>query len=85
MHHLTTVLETIPKPLIAKAQTALGKQKKKNKKIRRRTTFNMADGIHPPSNVACGFGIMTLNSPGGNTRDEVCCANTGAQVELYFA
>ena len=27
----------------------------------------MADEILTPCNVACGSGIMTLNSPGGNT------------------
>jgi len=27
----------------------------------------MADGIITPCNVACGSGIMTVNSPGGST------------------
>jgi len=27
----------------------------------------MADGIITPCNVACGFGIMTVNSPSGST------------------
>jgi len=27
----------------------------------------MADGILSPCNVACGYGIMTLNSPSGST------------------
>jgi len=29
--------------------------------------FNMADGIITPCNVACGSGIMTVNSPSGST------------------
>ena len=55
----------------------------KTKKIWRKTIFNMADEfLHPargsgswqwihqlaaPCNVACGSGIMTVNSPGGST------------------
>ena len=55
----------------------------KNKKIWRKTIFNMADGIITlcnvarswhwfrqviaPCNVACGSGIMTVNSPSGST------------------
>ena len=35
--------------------------------IWRKTIFNMADGILTPCNVACGSGIMTVNSPGGST------------------
>ena len=66
-------------PLV-KAQTALRKQKNK---IWQKTIFNMADGILTPSNVAqswhwfrqvtapchlaCGFWIMTVNSPSGST------------------
>jgi len=62
----------------SKAQTALRKQKNK---IWRRTIFNMADGIPTPCNVArswhwfrqvtapcnvaCGSGIMTVNSTSG--------------------
>jgi len=46
------------KPQLTKAQTALRKQKNK---IRRKTIFNMADGILSSCNVACGSGIMTLN------------------------
>jgi len=29
--------------------------------------FNMADGILAPCNVACGSGIVTVNSPSGST------------------
>jgi len=29
--------------------------------------FNMPDGIITPCNVACGSGIMTVNSPSGST------------------
>jgi len=29
--------------------------------------FNMADGILTPCNVACGSGIVTVNSPSGST------------------
>jgi len=49
MHHLTTVLETIPKPLIAKAQTALGKQKKKKTKKygEERLSIWRMEFIHP--------------------------------------
>jgi len=36
-------------------------------KIWRRTIFNMADGILTPCNVACGSGIVTMNSPSGST------------------
>jgi len=44
------------------------KQKKtKKNKIWRKTIFNMADGIITPCNVACGSGIMTVNSPSGST------------------
>jgi len=32
-----------------------------------KTIFNMADGILTPCNVACGSGIMTVNSPSGST------------------
>jgi len=32
-----------------------------------KTIFNMADGILTPCNVACGSGIVTVNSPGGST------------------
>jgi len=61
----TSVSETIRKPPLVKAQTALRKQKNK---IWRKTIFNMADGILTPCNVARrGTGIMTLNSPGGST------------------
>ena len=57
--------------------------KNKKNKIWRRTIFNMADGIltpcnvapswllfcqvTAPCNVACGFGIVTVNSPSGST------------------
>jgi len=33
----------------------------------RKTIFNMADGILTPCNVACGSGIVTVNSPSGST------------------
>jgi len=29
--------------------------------------FNMADGILTPCDVACGSGIVTVNSPSGST------------------
>ena len=32
-----------------------------------KTIFNMADGILTPCNVACGSGIVTVNSPSGST------------------
>ena len=32
-----------------------------------KTIINMADGIITPCNVACGCGIMTVNSPSGST------------------
>jgi len=42
--------------------------RKKNKnKIWRKTIFHMADGILTHCNVACGCGIMTVNSPSGST------------------
>ena len=57
--------------------------KKQNNKIWRKTIFNMADGIitpcnvarswhwfrqaTAPCNVACGSGIITVNSPSGST------------------
>jgi len=31
-----------------------------------KTIFNMADGIITPCNVACGSGILTVNSPSGS-------------------
>jgi len=47
--------ETIRKPPLVKAQTAL-----KDKKLNwRKTIFNMAHKIITPCNVACGSGIMT--------------------------
>jgi len=57
---ITSASGTIRKPPLVKAQTALRKQW-------RITTFNMADGILTPCNVACGSGIMTVNSPSGST------------------
>jgi len=36
------------------------------KKYCKKTIFNMADGIITPCNVACGSGIMTVNSPSGS-------------------
>ena len=51
----TSLSETIRKPPLVKAQTAL-KDKKLN---RRKTIFNMAHKIITPCNVACGSGIMT--------------------------
>jgi len=53
MHHLTTVLETIPKPLIAKAQTALGKQKKKKQKNTAKNDFQY--GGWNSSTQQCGM------------------------------
>ena len=41
--------------------------KNKKNKIWRKTIFNMADGILTPCNVACGSGIVTVNSPSGST------------------
>ena len=32
-----------------------------------KTIFNVADGIITPCNVACGSGLMTVNSPSGST------------------
>ena len=49
----TSVSETIRKPPLVKAQTAL---KQKNT-IWRKTIFNMADEILTPCNVAGGFGM----------------------------
>jgi len=40
--------------------------KNQNTKIWRKTIFNMADGILTPCNVACGSGIVTVNSPSGS-------------------
>jgi len=62
---LTSVSETIRKQPLVKAQTALTKQK--INKISRKTILNMADGILTPCNVACGSGIVTVNSPSGST------------------
>jgi len=42
------------------------KNKTKNK-IWQKTIFNMADEILTPCNVACGSGIVTVNSPSGST------------------
>ena len=61
---ITNVSETIRKPPLAKPQTALRKQRNK---IWRKTIFNMADGFFTSCNVACGSGIMTVNSPSGST------------------
>ena len=41
--------------------------KTKKNKIWRQTIFNMADGILTPCNVACGSGIVTVNSPSDST------------------
>jgi len=46
-----TNLQKLP---LAEAQTALGKQKNK---IRQRTIYKMADGIHSPCSVAHRSGI----------------------------
>jgi len=62
---ITSVPETIRKSPLVKAQTALKKQK--INKIWRKTIFNMADGIITPCNMACGSGIMTVNSPSRST------------------
>ena len=52
---VTSASETIRKPPLVKAQTALRKQK--NNKIWRLTIFNMADEILTPCNVACSSGM----------------------------
>jgi len=62
--YITSASDTIRKLPLAKAQTALEKQKNK---IQQRRIFNMADGILSPSNVAHDSGVMSLNSPGGST------------------
>jgi len=78
---VTSVSETIRKPPLVKAQTAL-KIKQKNK-IWRKTIFSMVNVIltpcnvarswhwfrqvTAPCNVACGSGIKTVNSPSGST------------------
>jgi len=49
------------KPPLVKAQTAFKKNEKN--KVWRKTIFNMADGIITLCNVACGTGIITVNSP----------------------
>jgi len=75
----TSVSETIRKPPLVKDKNCI----KKTKKICRKMIFNMADGIltpcnmtrswhwfrqmTAPCNVACGSGIMTVNSPSGST------------------
>ena len=77
----TSVSETIRKPSLVKAWTALTTTK--NNKIWRKTIFNMPDGILTPWNVArsrhwfrqvtapcnmaCGSGIVTVNAPSGST------------------
>ena len=63
--YVASVSETIRNPSLVKAQTA--SRKNQTNKIWRKTTFNMADGILTPCNVACGSGIMTVNSPSGST------------------
>jgi len=40
---------------------------KQKKIIMTKTIFNMADGILTPCNVACGSGIVKVNSPSGGT------------------
>jgi len=42
-------------------------KKTKKNKIWRKTIFDVADGILTPCNVACGCGIMTVNSLSGST------------------
>jgi len=44
-----------------------GSGQKQKHKIWRKTIFNMADGIVTPCNVACGSGIVTVNSPSAST------------------
>jgi len=64
-HHyqLSVSSETIRNPPLVKAQTAFRKQKIKYGEKR----FSiMADGILKPCNVACGSGIITVNSPSGS-------------------
>jgi len=71
---ITSVSETIRRPPLVKAQTAL-KTKKYNmaKNDFQYCGCNVARSWHwfrqvsSPCNVACGTGIMTVNSPSGNT------------------
>ena len=51
----------------AAARQSLKCIKNKNNKIWQKTIFNMADGILTHCNVACGSGIVTVNSPSGST------------------
>ena len=43
------------------------KKQNKHKIWRKKTIFNKADGILTPCTVACGYGIMTVDSPSGST------------------
>jgi len=100
----TSVSETIRKPPLVKAQTALKKKQIKNK-ISRKTIFNMADApcnvarswhwlsqVTASCNVACGSGIMTVNSPSGSTLQRQVAlgwhaiefAQTSATLEFYI-
>jgi len=46
----------------------------------------MADGIITPCNVACGSGIVTVNSPSGSTPSGIAIefAQTSAISEFYI-
>jgi len=51
----------------AAARQSLNCIKNQKNKIWRRTIINMAHGILTPCNVACGSGIVSVNSPSGST------------------
>jgi len=51
----------------AAAHQSLNCIENKKNKIWRKTIFNMADGILTPCSVACGSGVVTVNSPSGST------------------
>ena len=51
----------------ATARQSLNCIENKKNEIWRKTIFNMADGILTLCNVACGSGIVTVNSPSGST------------------
>ena len=79
----TSVLETIRKPPLVKAQTAFKQNKYGEKGFsiwqmeflrpamlqcgRIMTLISLGDSMTAPCNVACGSGIMTVNSPSGST------------------
>jgi len=49
----------------AAARQSLNCIKNKKNKIWQKTIFNVVEGILTPCNVACGSGIVTVNSPSG--------------------